>query len=89
MLSGNLLQEFENWKNKKNSLPLILRGARQTGKTTLLKESGFQFSQCIYLNLEDSDTRKLFTLWWSHQSFITFPRRPNSISLISVWQIAG
>jgi hypothetical protein len=49
------------WKIKKNRLPLIIRGARQTGKTTLVAEFAKQFSSFIYLNLENIDDRKLIT----------------------------
>ena len=31
-------QDLINWKNKKNRKPLILNGARQVGKTWLLKK---------------------------------------------------
>ena len=41
-----------NWKNDKNRKPLILRGARQVGKTTLVNQFSSQFKQYIHLNLE-------------------------------------
>jgi predicted AAA+ superfamily ATPase len=61
MFQRNLLQSLLLWKIKKNRLPLIIRGARQTGKTTLVKEFSRQFATFIYLNLENIDDRKLIS----------------------------
>jgi predicted AAA+ superfamily ATPase len=55
------MQSLEQWKIKKNRLPLIIRGARQTGKTTLVREFAEQFDTFIYLNLENIDDRKLIS----------------------------
>ena len=42
-------------------MPLIIRGARQTGKTTLIREFGKEFEQFIELNLEVEDNQKIFS----------------------------
>jgi predicted AAA+ superfamily ATPase len=43
-----------DWKNKKNRKPLIIKGARQVGKTWLMKEFGKnQYKNVIYINFED------------------------------------
>ncbi len=43
------------WKNSKYRKPLILRGARQTGKTWLLKEFGkTAFNKMVYVNFEET-----------------------------------
>ena len=34
------MQDLINWKNKKNRKPLLLYGARQVGKTYLVKAFG-------------------------------------------------
>src|SRR3989304_9926189 len=47
-----LFFELEEWKNKSNRKPLILRGARQVGKTTLVKEFSKIYAKQLYLNLE-------------------------------------
>ena len=45
------------WKNKRNRKPLILKGARQVGKTWLMKEFGRKcFKNTAYINF-DSDIR--------------------------------
>lgn len=33
------MSKLEQWKNSEQRKPLLLRGARQTGKTWLLKEA--------------------------------------------------
>lgn len=48
-----------SWKGKQNRKPLILRGARQVGKTTLIKEFGKEYKYFISLNLE-KDSDKIF-----------------------------
>lgn len=45
------------WKNKRNRKPLLLKGARQVGKTWLMKEFGKKcFKNTAYINF-DSDVR--------------------------------
>lgn len=47
------------WKNREDRKPLIVRGARQVGKTWLIKTFGKQeFSQMIYVNFEDEPQLK-------------------------------
>ncbi len=55
-----ILKEFENWVDRKNRKPLILRGARQVGKTTAVNLFAKQFDQYIYLNLELEADKILF-----------------------------
>ena len=48
-----------HWKNDPNRKPLILQGARQVGKTWLMKEFGKnEFEQVVYLNFESSERLK-------------------------------
>ncbi|MBI2093059.1 MAG: ATP-binding protein [Deltaproteobacteria bacterium] len=49
-----------NWRNSDNRRPLVIRGARQTGKTTLIREFGKRFDLFIELNLEKDVNRKIF-----------------------------
>ena len=47
------------WKNSSNRKPLILRGARQVGKTWLMKEfAKTQYEDCIYVNFEKNGILK-------------------------------
>ena len=50
------------WKNATNRKPLIIRGARQVGKTWLMKEFGRRtFENVVYVNFESSSRlKKLF-----------------------------
>ena len=68
MIHRQILKDIEEWSKRQNRKPLVLRGARQVGKTTLVDEFGKQFDIYIKLNLEQSadaaifgiDTKKLF-----------------------------
>ena len=53
-------QDLQRWKSSPYRKPLVLRGARQTGKTTLVKKFGRSFDCFIYLNLEAEQDRRLF-----------------------------
>ena len=56
-----ILKGLEEWKNKKNHKPLVIRGARQVGKTTVIKEFGKTFDTFIALNLEKAEDKQYFT----------------------------
>ena len=50
-----LMQDLIEWKNKRNRQPLILKGARQVGKTWLLNEFGrTAFDDVLYINFENA-----------------------------------
>lgn len=50
-----LLDELRAWQTQPNRKPLVLRGARQVGKTWLLKELGERyFENTAYVRLEDN-----------------------------------
>jgi predicted AAA+ superfamily ATPase len=55
-------KELVKWRNKKRFKPLFLMGARQVGKTWLMKRLGKEhFRNFIYVNFEkDSAFKKLF-----------------------------
>ena len=50
------------WKDSRNRKPLILLGARQVGKTYILKEFGrTEYKNVVYLNCDDNEeVKKLF-----------------------------
>jgi predicted AAA+ superfamily ATPase len=53
------LNDLFDWKSDNLRKPLILRGARQVGKTWLLKEFGKKaYKQVVYINFEDSPNLK-------------------------------
>jgi len=48
------------WKNSSNRKPLVIRGARQVGKTALVKEFSKEYEQKIFLNLEKLENAAYF-----------------------------
>ena len=56
------MNELKKWKNSPTRKPLIIRGARQVGKTWLMKEFGKQYyKKCAYINFDDNSRMdKLF-----------------------------
>lgn len=56
------MNELKKWKESSTRKPLIIRGARQVGKTWLMKEFGKQYyKKCAYINFDDnSRMNKLF-----------------------------
>lgn len=51
------MENLHEWKNRKNRKPLIIEGARQVGKTWLMKEFGKQeYTNTVYINF-DSNSR--------------------------------
>lgn len=60
MYQRELLSELKTWLVKKNRKPLVLRGARQVGKTTLINLFSANFRQYIYLNMDLPEERRIF-----------------------------
>ncbi|MCQ2250954.1 MAG: AAA family ATPase [Bacteroidales bacterium] len=54
------LQNLREWKDKAERKPLILRGPRQVGKTTLVDIFSKDFESYVYLNLEIEENAKIF-----------------------------
>ncbi len=55
-----LLKELQEWKTSIDRKPLVLQGARQVGKTTLVNDFGKTYDQYLYLNLEKEVHQKYF-----------------------------
>jgi predicted AAA+ superfamily ATPase len=60
MIQRKSLEFLQEWKADKDRKPLVLRGARQVGKTTLVTEFAKQFDIFLHLNLEKTEDRNLF-----------------------------
>jgi len=55
----NEFEDLLTWKTKKNRKPMIIRGARQVGKTWLMKAFGKQeYAQTAYVNFESNKLLK-------------------------------
>lgn len=56
-----LMKDLVQWKDSTYRKPLILKGARQTGKTWLLKEFGhLYYNDVAYINFEEHEEYKQF-----------------------------
>jgi predicted AAA+ superfamily ATPase len=66
-------EKLQEWKKSKKRKPLIIQGARQVGKTWLMKEFGRrEFEVVVYLNFESSSRlRELFVADFNIQRIVT------------------
>ena len=54
-----IYKSLKSWKDSPNRKPLILQGARQVGKTYILKEFGKrEYDNVVYINCDDNDDMK-------------------------------
>ena len=73
MYNRTILSKLRIWAKEKDRKPLILRGARQVGKTTVVDLFAKEFDHYIYLNLEKKEENELF------QKNFTFPQLLDAI----------
>ena len=67
----NKIEELKKWKESKNRKPLIIRGARQVGKTYILKEFGkSNYEDVVYFNFDNDENLK---------SLFDYTKDPNRI----------
>jgi predicted AAA+ superfamily ATPase len=64
------IEALQRWKNEKNRKPLVLRGARQVGKTTLVNSFAKTYAQFIALNLEKQKDKLFFENYTSAESIL-------------------
>lgn len=51
-----LIEQLKRWKNSKNRKPMIIRGARQVGKTWLMKEFGRTcYQHSVYISMDENE----------------------------------
>lgn len=56
VMKRNAIKELYEWKENNGRKPLVILGARQVGKTWLMKEFGKEaYKKCVYVNFEDND----------------------------------
>ncbi|MCD7708332.1 MAG: ATP-binding protein [Clostridiales bacterium] len=49
------IRQLEEWKDSENRKPLIIRGARQVGKTWLMQEFGrTHYKSCAYISMDEN-----------------------------------
>lgn len=61
-MERTIYKKLIEWKNKMARKPLVIRGARQIGKTWIVKQFGEQeYEQMVYINCDSNETvRELF-----------------------------
>ena len=67
------IEELKIWKDRTNRKPLIIRGARQVGKTWLMKEfARTAYRESVYFNFDNNRTLKeLFSAGFETERLIT------------------
>jgi len=55
----NAIEQLYKWQRKQNKKPMIIRGARQVGKTWLMREFGkAAFQNTVYINFDNNQQMK-------------------------------
>lgn len=62
MFNRDIVDRLNEWASKKDRKPLVLRGARQVGKTSAVNIFAQSFDHYIYLNLDLAEDKQLFEL---------------------------
>jgi predicted AAA+ superfamily ATPase len=53
------MESLKQWKSRENKKPLLIRGARQVGKTWLMKEFGLkEYAETVYINFDGNRQMK-------------------------------
>jgi len=60
MINRTQFKYLEQWAESEDRKPLVLRGARQVGKTTLVRQFSAKFDVFLSLNLDKEDDALLF-----------------------------
>jgi len=60
MFDRIIINNLLAWKDSPYRKPLVIRGARQVGKTTVIHQFAKKFNQYIYLNLENKEDKIIF-----------------------------
>ena len=71
MIHRSAITSLSAWKESKDRKPLVIRGARQVGKTTLVKTFAKQYDVFLDLNLEKPADRQLFETYHDVHELIT------------------
>lgn len=77
-------QYLKAWKIKSNRKPLIIRGARQVGKTTLVNEFARTYKYTILLNLEKPSDLEFFNKYTQLKTITESLLLTNNISIGSI-----
>lgn len=83
-MERELMTSLENWKVKVDRKPLILRGARQVGKTWLMKEFGKScYKKMAYVNFESAKSlHRIFESGFHTEKLITALKIETGIDIV-------
>lgn len=62
MFFRTILSDLRQWATSEHRKPLVLRGARQVGKTTVVDCFGNEFDNYLSLNLERDNVKEIFEM---------------------------
>lgn len=67
------LKQLKNWKNSGSRMPLVVKGARQVGKTWLIKHFGEEnYDNMVYINFDrEQDAKNIFALDYAPDRLIS------------------
>ena len=58
-MKRDAMQDLVQWKNDEERKPMVLKGARQVGKTWIMKEFGRQYYESyVYFNFDEEEELK-------------------------------
>ena len=58
-MKRNAMESLVRWKNDEERKPMVLKGARQVGKTWIMKEFGRQYYESyVYFNFDEEEELK-------------------------------
>lgn len=77
-------KKLEAWKKSSKRKPLIIRGARQVGKTTLVKEFAKSYKYSILINLEKPSDIAYFNNYNEAKSIVESLLLSRNISIASI-----
>jgi hypothetical protein len=69
-IERHITNELLKWKNDSDRKPLILRGARQVGKTTIIHQFAQRYKNQILLNLELKEDKSFFADFQNVQTIV-------------------
>lgn len=59
-MKRNAIQELVAWKSSEDRKPMVLKGARQVGKTWMMKEFGQNYyDSYVYFNFDEEDRAEI------------------------------
>ena len=89
-MKRNAIQELVTWKSSEDRKPMVLKGARQVGKTWLMKEFGQNYyDSYVYFNFDEEDELKSIFEANNTDYFRRDPGVPGSSEYFEIFQGKG